>query len=212
MFRSVFRPYGTVWTFLNHITDILFLSLLWCFCSLPIFTVGVATTALYDAVVHGVRYKEPGLYRRFFRTFKAEFVPSLGVTFLWGAVLVFGSYVTALLREAAVYNTTAGIMEGGYRVLMLFPLAAACWSSILLSRFTYRFLPLTKTALQFLPAHFLPTLGIALLVRVCVVFSMENPLALTFVPALCMLGVSLLAEPVFAKYGGGIAPQEVGEE
>ena len=64
MFRSVFRPYGLVWTMLNTVTDILGLSLLWLLCSLPLVTVAPATTALYDAVVHGIRYKEGGAYRR----------------------------------------------------------------------------------------------------------------------------------------------------
>ena len=69
MFRSIFRPYGPVWNFFNAITDVLLLSLLWCGCSLPLITLGASTTALYDAAVHGIRYREPGVYRRFFRTF-----------------------------------------------------------------------------------------------------------------------------------------------
>lgn len=62
MFRSIFRPYGPVWNFFNAITDVLLLSLLWCLCSLPLITLGASTTALYDAAVHGIRYREPGLY------------------------------------------------------------------------------------------------------------------------------------------------------
>lgn len=212
MFGSVFKPYGTVWTLLNHVTDVLLLSLLWCFCCLPLVTVGAASTALYDAAVRGVRYGEAGLYRRFFRTFRQELKTSLGVTLLWGAVLIFGSYVLALLRENG--STEAGLMAGGYQLLMLIPLGAACWSVSILSRFTYRFGTLTRTAIQFLPVHLLPSAAIAGLVRLCAWFCAENPLALAFVPALCALGVSLFAEPVFAKYGGGLekAPAEEAAE
>lgn len=210
MFRSVFKPYGVVWNLLNHVTDVLFLSLLWCFCSLPLITVGAASTALYDAAVHGVRYGETGLYRRFFRTFKSELKTSLGVTTLWGAVLVFGSYVLALLADNG--TTAAGLMVGGYQALLLLPLGAACWSVTILSRFTYRFGALTRTALQFLPAHLLSSAAIAVLVRLCIWFCAENPLALTFVPALCALGVSVFAEPVFAKYGGSLEKQASPEE
>lgn len=206
MFRSIFKPYGLVWTFLNHVTDILFLSLLWCFCCLPLVTIGAASTALYDAVVHGVRYGEAGLYRRFFRTFKAEFITSLGVTLLWGAVLIFGSYVLALLRAAAAQSTAAGLMEGGYQALLLIPLGAACWSVVILSRFTYRFGALTKTALQFLMVHLPASAAIAALVRLCIWFCMDYALSLAFLPALCALGISFFAEPIFSKYGGGITP------
>lgn len=206
MFRSIFKPYGIVWTLLNHVTDALLLSLLWCFCSLPLVTVGAATTALYDAAVHGMRYGEPGLYKRFLRTFKSELKTGLAVTLLWGAVLVFGSYVLALLRDAAVQSTAAGLMEGGYQVLLLLPLGAAVWSCVILSRFTYRFGALTKTALQFLLVHFPASAAIAVLVRLCVWFCTDYPLALTFAPALCVLGISFFAEPIFTKYGGGITP------
>lgn len=212
MFRSVFKPYGLVWTLLNHITDVLALSLLWCLCSLPLVTVGAAATALYDAAVHGIRYGEAGLYRRFFRTFRQELLTGLGVTLLWGAVLVFGSYVLALLRDAAPESTAAGLMVGAYQVLLLLPLGAACWSALILSRFTYGFGGLTRTALQFWLAHFLPSGAIAVTVRLGAWFCFQYPLALTFAPALLALAVSLFAESVFAKHGGSIAPSAPAEE
>ena len=101
MGRSIFRPEGPIWNICNAITDTLQLSCLWCLCSLPLVTMGAATTALYDAAVHGIRCQEGGTYRRFFRTFKAEFKTSLPVTLVWGTVLLFTVYVLALLDEAA---------------------------------------------------------------------------------------------------------------
>ena len=35
------------------------LSVLWLLCSLPVLTLGAATTALYDSVVRCIRYKQP---------------------------------------------------------------------------------------------------------------------------------------------------------
>lgn len=205
MFRSMFRPYGPLWNILNTITDVLLLSLLWCACSLPLVTLGTATTALYDAAVHGIRHREPGLYRRFFRTFRREWKTSLGVTLLWGGVLLFGFYVLALLEEAAGEQTLAGLMAGGYRVLMGLPLCAACWSVMLLSRFTYRFGALTANALRFLPAHLLPSLAIDVFTWLVGRYCLHYPIALTFAPAVMVLGWSLAAEPVFKKYGGGLS-------
>ena len=51
MGRSIFRPEGPIWNICNAITDTLQLSCLWCLCSLPLVTMGAATTALYDAAV-----------------------------------------------------------------------------------------------------------------------------------------------------------------
>lgn len=207
MFRSIFRPYGPVWNFCNTITDVLLLSLLWCGCSLPLITLGASTTALYDAAVHGIRYREPGLYRRFFRTFRREWKTSVPVTLLWGAVLLFGFYVLALLDEAAAEEAMAGVMAGGYRVLMGIPLTCACWSVMLLSRFTYKFRDLTANALRFLPVHLLQFLAVGVFTWVVCRYCFHYPIALTFAPAVTVIGWSLVAEPVFKKYGGGLGEE-----
>ena len=212
MFRSIFRPYGPVWNFFNAITDVLLLSLLWCACSLPLITLGASTTALYDAAVHGIRYREPGVYRRFFRTFRREWKTSVPVTLLWGAVLLFGFYVLALLDEAAAEETAAGLMAGGYRVLMAIPLTAACWSCMLLSRFTYKFRELTVNAVRFLPVHLLQSLAIGAFTWLVCWYCFHYPIALTFAPAVAVIGWSLLAEPVFKKYGGGLGEESPSDE
>ena len=212
MFRSIFRPYGPVWNFCNTITDVLLLSLLWCGCSLPLITLGASTTALYDAAVHGIRYREPGLYRRFFRTFRREWKTSVPVTLLWGAVLLFGFYVLALLDEAATEEAMAGVMAGGYRVLMGIPLTCACWSVMLLSRFTYKFRDLTANALRFLPVHLLQSLAVGVFTWVVCWYCFHYPIALTFAPAVAVICWSLVAEPVFKKYGGGLGEESPSDE
>lgn len=83
MLGRVFRYQGWLWQALNTLTDILALSVLWLLCSIPVLTLGAATTALYDSVVRCIRYKQSGPYERFFRTFKNELVPGLLLTLLW---------------------------------------------------------------------------------------------------------------------------------
>lgn len=204
MLRSIFRPYGTVWNLLNNITDALFLSLCWCFCCLPIFTIGAATTALYDSAAHGLRHKEPGIYRRFFRTFKNELKTASAVTLLWGVILLFGFYVLTLLNYLGQEDTTAALLAAGYQVLMLVPMTLFCWSAILLSRFADGFVDLTKNAFQVLLHHPLASLGIAVVARVAIWYCTGYPIALTFVPAVAAVGWTLFAEPVFQKYDGGL--------
>lgn len=208
MFRSIFKPYGPVWNFCNALTDALGLSLLWCICCLPIFTIGAATTALYDAAVRGIRYREPVVYRRFLRTFRAEMKTGALATLLWGGILLFGSLVLALLREAGTEDTRAALMAGGYEALLLIPIAAACWSAAILSRFTYGFRELTVTAIRFLPAHLLASAVAAVLTRVAVWYCFDTPLGLTFAPVVVVIGWSLVMEPVFRKYGGGLEEKQ----
>lgn len=204
MFRSVFRPYGLVWTILNTITDILGLSLLWLLCSLPLVTIAPATTALYDAVVHGIRYKEGGAYRRFFKTFRAEWKTGIPVTLLWGAVLAGLGYVMTVLLVMAGQDSRFTVYAGVYFGLLLLPLGCACWSVTIQSRFAFSFLNLTKTALRMtlekLPRSFCmaaSTLGLLW-------FTLHYPIWAFAAPACLVLLWSVFTEPVFAKLGGGL--------
>lgn len=212
MGRPLFRYDSPAWNICNAITDTLLLSGLWCLCSLPLITSGAATTALYDAAVHGIRYREPGTYRRFFRTFRAELKTGILISLLWGGILLFCSYVLALLDAAAAESTQAALMAGGYRVLMAVPMCAAAWSCMLLSRFTYRFRELTANALRFLPAHLLASIAVAALCWAVCWFCVNYPLGLCFAPAVAAIGWSLAAEPIFKKYGGGLETQTASEE
>lgn len=212
MGRSIFRPEGPVWNICNTITDTLALSGLWLLCSLPLVTLGASTTALYDAAVHGIRGREAGIYKRFFRTFKAEFKTSLPVTLVWGIVLLFTVYVLALLDETAAESTHAALLAGGYRVMMAIPMCIFAWSCMLLSRFTYNFRTLTVNAVKCLPVHLLPSLAVAVMTWAGCWYMTHYPIGLFFAPGVLVIGWSLVAEPVFQKYGGGVLPERKTKE
>ena len=150
MFRSIFRPYGLVWTVLNTITDVVGLTLCWLLCCLPIVTVFPATAALYDAVVHGIRYREEGPYKRFFRTFRAEWKSGILSTLLWGAVLGFFGYLLAVLLTMARQDSGFSLYAGIYLAGMLLPIGAACWSAAIISPVHFFFPGSDGTAVRFL--------------------------------------------------------------
>ena len=78
---------------MNTVADVMILSVLWLVCSLPIFTAGAATTALYYASIRSVR-QEGSVFKDFFRAFRDNFRQSLGATALFGAValIVIGDF------------------------------------------------------------------------------------------------------------------------
>ena len=204
MFGQIFRYKGPVWTVLNNITDVLFLSLLWMLCSIPLVTLGAATTALYDSVVRCVRYGNEGPYRRFFCTFRNELLTSVLSTLLWGAVILVGLYLLGSLRGLEGELEYASLAASAYRFVLVLPLGAAFWVSPILSRFSFRFGPLNLTACKFVFAHLPCTLIMVLSGLGAMFLSSEYILALLVAPALLMLLWSLAVEPVFAGYGGEI--------
>ena len=72
MFSSLFNPEAPFWRLMSSLVDLLALSLLWVFTSLPLVTLGPATAALYDAAARCVRQGKSGALARYFSTFRRE--------------------------------------------------------------------------------------------------------------------------------------------
>ena len=86
-----------------------YLNLLWMVCSLPVFTAGAATAALYDVTLRIAREEDPPLTTRFFRAFRENFRQA---TVLWlillgvGALLGADAYILYHL-----YKSTVGMVS-----------------------------------------------------------------------------------------------------
>ena len=96
------------------------LNILWFICSLPIFTIGASTTALYYASLKVIRDEESHAWQLFFHSFKENFKQA---TQLWlillGAGLFLGAdgYILYHLRK----SSTGVVIE----LLYVFPLLAS---------------------------------------------------------------------------------------
>ena len=84
-----------------------YLNLLWLVCSLPVFTAGAATAALYDVTLRLAREEDPPLTTRFFKAFRENFRQA---TTLWLILLALGILLGAdgyILYH--LYKSTAGM-------------------------------------------------------------------------------------------------------
>lgn len=212
MFGSLFRYKGTLWHVLNNITDVMGLSILWAFCSLPVVTFGAATTALYDTVVHSIRFGEQERYRRFFRTFKNELLISSLTTLLWGALAAVGIILLRRLADMSVESFSAGIAAYTYFFVLMLLLGVCCWVFPILSRFSFSFVSLNLTALKFTFAHLPTTIVLVALTVGAVYLSAMYILALLVAPAMLMLLWSFFIERIFKKRGGGIEVETYSED
>ena len=68
-----------------------YLNLFWVICSIPIFTIGASTTALYYASLKVLRNEENHVVAMFFRSFKENFKQA---TQLWLIMLGAGLFLT----------------------------------------------------------------------------------------------------------------------
>lgn len=100
-----------------------YLNLLWSICSLPIVTLGAATTALYDVAIRIAEDREGDLTQQFFRAFKANFKQA---TIVWLILLVIGMFLGCDLWVLSRLRATS---TGGIAVIWTLVLAvviAAC--------------------------------------------------------------------------------------
>ena len=204
MFASIFRYKGLVWRIFNTLTDILALSLLWAVCSLPLVTLGASCTALYDSVVRCIRFREERPYARFFRTWRAELKVSIPSTVLWGAAAAVGVFLLLSLRQMGRFSDSSAVAAAAWYVVLVIPVGAACWAFPILSRFTFDFLSLNKTAAKFALGHLPSTVLIVLITLESAQLVLRWYFPLLFMLAVCALLSSLFIEPVFARHGGGL--------
>ena len=88
-------------SFLRNAWDLMILQLLWIICSLPIFTMGPSTSALFSVMLKIARDEPVSAARDFFAAFKSNFKQALvlGLISLAGAFIAYNDIVYALSLE-----------------------------------------------------------------------------------------------------------------
>ena len=212
MFGNLFNPQNSFWQTIDRLSDLLILSLLWLICSLPLVTVGAASTALYDTAAHCFRGQEPMPWRRFFHTFRRELPCAIIVTVVWGALLLLlGSALQMMAAAASAGTSMAWVVLLFCLVLMLLPLGAACWMFPLLSRFAFHPVGLMLTALQMTVGYLPRTIGLLLVTGISVLLVWVLLIPIVLVPGIAAWLFTLLLEPVFQRYQEPADPESKNE-
>lgn len=101
--------------FLTNAWDLLILQLIWIVCSLPVITMGPATSALFSVTLKMARDESSAPAKEFFSAFKKNFKQALvlGLIALAGAAIVCSDLVYALSLEGnmkTVFLIVSGIV------------------------------------------------------------------------------------------------------
>lgn len=87
MFQGIFNYDNSLWRWIGKLADLMILNLLWILCSLPVFTIGASTTALYYVTLKLVRDEGDSTLSSYFKSFKSNFWQA---TALWIIILGAG--------------------------------------------------------------------------------------------------------------------------
>ncbi len=193
--------------FFAEVADLMVLNVLTILCSLPVFTIGAATSALHTVLLKKVRGEDPTIVKPFFRAFRDNFKQA---TVLWFIMLFV---LAALTADYILLKNLGG--AAGALITAIIALFAVMWQGM----FVYVF-PLQarfeNTNRQIFKNARLMALG-AFPRTVAMVTVSLIPLAILYfvgdsvLPFLLMLGVSLpayLCAKIYSPFFRKLEPEE----
>ena len=98
---NIFSNDSMLGRFLLWTADIFILNILWFIFSLPLFTIGASTTALYYSLMIRTRRDEGYIHKNFFKSFKLNFVQS---TIIWVILVLIGIIIFIDFRVGLFLN------------------------------------------------------------------------------------------------------------
>ena len=201
MRRSVFDSENMLWKPLGYLGDFIMLSLLWAAFCIPIVTIGSSTTALYDAAVHSMRFRDDSLFNRFFRTFKRELKTGILTTLIWLVVFAIAAGIYWMLVVRLPQNQSRSTILIFYLVLVsFFLLCIFAWVFPTLSRFTFTAGALCATSVRLAFGNILRSAAMAVMMGGTVFLSYRFAIPIMVMPGLVAYVSTFLIEPVFRKY------------
>jgi len=183
---------------LTAIIDVVWAGLLWLVCSLPVFTVGAASTALYYVAVKCIRRERGELTASFFRSFRLNFRQG---TALW---LICLAYLLVGVADVCAFGRM-GVAPGHplYYVSRFFFLPAALllpWLFAVLSRFQNSVGGTLKFAVFLMLRNPGRSLLLTLELAGALTIAWLLPQILPLLPGAVCLLMSFSIEPVFKRY------------
>lgn len=186
---------------LNKIMDSLMLGLLWLICSLPILTVGAASSAFYYAFIKSIRQESGYPWKEFFHGFKISFKQAT-VIWLLLLVLLLVLFIDINILNSDVLdlgNSTAFLL-GASSLIVLTAVMLALYIFAYIARFENKLKVLLKNSFIIMMANLPWSFLLLLLFAACVLLFLLAPAIGLFLPAVYMVFASRILERVFRKY------------
>ena len=205
-FFSVDSP---LYRFLSRVLDILKLNFLWILGSLPVFTIGASTTALYYTVHKSIRGDRGYTTRTFFGAFRDNFKAATLPYLIWLAVMIVlgcDAYITYQVLKT-------GSMKGAFFYFFLVMIAVAImWSAFLfpyIARFENTVKQTLKNAFLLMVRH-LPWSLLLLVILIASALSIYIiPVLLVVIPAVASIVFDFILERLFRRY---MSPEDLERE
>lgn len=183
--------------FMNLLFDVLHIGLLWLLCSVPLITMGTATTAAYYTMAKCVRYKSGYVSREFWGAFRKNFRQTIGLNFLFLIVFIV---LAADIWYVWHQNDRLGSSLFMGLLFIVFLVVGICiYLYPILSRFYMKSVTLIKSSFIVMFKYLPVTLGLAagLILAILLVYLMNWMVFI--LPGLCIYGLTYPMEWILRK-------------
>lgn len=125
MLQGLFNYDNPVWRFIGKLGDLILLNVLWLVCSIPVFTIGASTTAVYYVTLKLVRDEDDSTIKSFFRSFKSNFKQATVIWLILAAAGVilgfdFWFFTTGQMPLPGAAKMLLAAVSGGMLLIYLF--------------------------------------------------------------------------------------------
>ena len=196
--QSFFDSDRLIWKILSRFMDCVYLSTLWLVCSIPIITIGAATTALHNTAVHYFARHDDTILNRFFKTFKEELKRSI---LIWIVILI----ALALCAILWLYVISQGDSELVFISMIsafacsFVSLAAFCWAFPVLANYNMTGFAVLRAAVKISFNKIVYSFVMVIILIAVIAASVIFLFPVIFLPGLAAWADCLITENVFSS-------------
>ncbi|WP_028242890.1 YesL family protein [Pseudobutyrivibrio ruminis] len=184
---------------ITKVTDVMLIGFYFIVCSLPIFTIGASSTALYYAI-HKSVFRGRGYTTEFFRSFKDNFKQS---TLSWLIFMVLFGVLSAdiyVTRNFIQANSPMAAASVFFLVLLIFTIVWSIYHFAYIARFANSFKESFKISAIIMIANIGWSIAIIAVVIVLVLLMYRFMILIVFAPGIFACALHPILEKVFRKY------------
>lgn len=198
--NHLFNPENRFWNFMNKITDVFLLGILWFLFSIPVVTMGAATTSLYQFTLKQADDEEGYVFKSFLKAFMKNFRQA---TMLWLIVLAAGAFLAADMWACMRISIPSGVRVVCFGVLLclsLIYILTALYIFPVLSRFCLPIKTILPHSLIMAMGNLYISVTVLVTYMVFGVLAWHIPVLFPVFMALAAFISSYLFRYVFARY------------
>ncbi len=191
---------GKYTNYMSRIFDALLLGLCWILCSLPVFTIGISSCALYYSIVKCVKQDRGHAVSDFFSSFRKNFRQG---TILWLpdlAVLALMFWNIHILVTSSSKSYLFLFLTMLYGMIFVFVLLGAVYEFAALSRFVMPSGWFIRFAAYAAVRHLGTSLALLVIFAMFGILAYRFPLLVFAMPGACVFLISEFTEKILHKY------------